>query len=227
MPVFSPKFFSIVFIGRQNPQILNHDFLIKNRILPATREPFKSLIKNSSEKTPPFTEYLSTPIVTTLVYKWIAIITEEGRFQIKDNKFGIPSKSPIVSITKKYFGEHLKYTPFQLGGINFAGQLNFANENDEIAFDKKLGIDSNVFANIIKIKGEIQYSTKINYPLNEDRLELRVDKSKKHQERAELNFNCEFSYDNIDSFISKLDEADRIYEIFQKMLKNLETEIDQ
>jgi hypothetical protein len=227
MPVFSPKFFSIVFIGRQNPQILNHDFLINNRVLPTKREPFKSLIRDSSENTPPFTEYLSTPVVTTLVYKWISIIVEEGRFQIKDNNFGIPSKSPIISITKKYFGEHLRYTPFQLGGINFAGKLNFTNENDEITFDKKFGIDCKTFAKYFKIEKKVQYSTKLNYPLNEDRIELRVDKSKKHQEKAMLSFNFEFTYDNIDSFISKLDEVDGVYKVFKEMLKKLKTEINQ
>lgn len=227
MPFFSPKNFSIVFIGRQNPQILNHDFLINNRVLPTKREPFKSLIKDSSEKTPPFTQFLSTPVVTTLVYKWISIIAEEGRFQIKDNNFGIPSKSPIISITKKYFGEHLRYTPFQLGGINFAGELNFANENDEIAFDKKLGIDCKTFANYFKIEEKVQYSTKLNYPLNEDQIELRVDKSKKHQEKAMLNFNFEFIYDDIDSFLSRLDKVDGIYKIFKEILKKLKTEIKQ
>jgi len=227
MPFFSPKFFSIVFIGRQNPQILNHDFLINNRVLPTKREPFKSLIKDSSEKTPPFTEYLSTPVVTTLVYKWISIIVEEGRFQIKDNDFGIPSESPIISITKKYFGGHLRYTPFQLGGINFAGELNFANENDEIAFDKKLGIDCKTFANYLKIEEKDQYSTKLNYPLKEDQIELRVDKSKKHQEKAMLNFNFEFTYDDIDSFIGKLDEVDGVYKIFKEILKKLKTEINK
>ncbi len=227
MPVFSPKFFSIVFTGRQNPQILNHDFLINNRVLPTKREPFKSLIRDSSEKTTPFTEYLSTPVVTTLVYKWISIIVEEGRFQIKDNNFRIPSKSPIISITNKYFGEHLRYTPFQLGGINFAGELNFTNENDEIAFDKKLGIDCKTFAKYFKIEKKVQYSTKLNYPLNEDRIELLVDKSKKHQEKAMLNFNFEFTYHDIDSFISKLDKADGVYKIFKEMLKKLKTEINQ
>ena len=100
MPIFDPKLFSIVFIGRQNPQILNHDFLIKNEVLPVKREPFKSLIKDSSQKKPPFTSYLSTPVVTALDYKWISIIVEENRFQIKDAKFNVPSKSPIITITK-------------------------------------------------------------------------------------------------------------------------------
>jgi hypothetical protein len=227
MSSFTRSFFSIVFIGRQNPQILNHDFLIRNRILPKKAEPFKSLIDNSSGKTPPFTEFLSTPIVTTLSYKWISIISEEGRFQIKDSKFRLPSKSPIISITKKYFGEHLRYTPFQMGGINFAGQLKFSNENDDIALDKKLGIDSNAFAELVGIEGKIQYSTKINYRMGEDQFELRVDRSKKHQETAGLNLNYEFSYDNIDSFIDKLDEVNRFYDVFQKMLKDLGVEIDR
>ena len=44
MPLFEGKFFNIVFIGRLNPQILNHDFLLNNRVLPEDKEPFKTLV---------------------------------------------------------------------------------------------------------------------------------------------------------------------------------------
>jgi len=63
--------------------------------------------------------------------------------------------------------------------------------------------------------------------LNEDQIELRVDKSKKHQEKAMLNFNFEFTYDDIDSFIGKLDEVDGVYKIFKEILKKLKTEINK
>ena len=220
MPNFSPNFFSIVLLGRQNPQILNHDFLIKNQVLPTRKEPFKSLIKDSSEGKKPFSEYLSTPVVTTLTYKWISIIIEETRYQIKDSNFVVPSKSPIVPITKKYFGELLIYTPFILGGINYAGNISFSNEDDEKDFDKRLGIERTKFENYFKIS-KVQYSTKINFPWNEDKVELRIDKPKSIQGTGGLNFNFEFIYENIDSFIGKLDEADRVYQKFNEILKKL------
>lgn len=224
MPIFDPKLFSIVFIGRQNPQILNHDFLIKNEVLPVKREPFKSLIKDSSQKKPPFTSYLSTPVVTALDYKWISIIVEENRFQIKDAKFKVPSKSPIITITKEYFGTLLKHTPFQLGGINFGGELKFLNLEEERDFDGRLGIDNKKFENYFKIN-KVQYSTKINFPWNDNQLELRIDKPKKDLNISNLNFNFEFTYENIDSFIGKLDEVDKVYMKFKEILRKLNVEM--
>ena len=108
MPIFSPTFFSIVFLGSHNPQILNHDFLLKNQVLPIKEEPFSSLIEKASEKHPPFTQYVSTPLVTTLSYEWISIIIEQNRYQIKDVNFKTPLESPIISISKEYFGRVLK-----------------------------------------------------------------------------------------------------------------------
>jgi len=223
MPFYTPNFFSIVFIGRQNPQILNHDFLTNNQVLPIRREPFKSLIKNSSKEKPPFTEYLSTPVVTTLAYKWISIIVEENRFQIKDSNFKIPSKSPVISIIKEYFGKRLRYTPFLLGGINFAGKLNFSDEDDERDFDKRLGIDIKKFETYFKTKRG-RYSPKINFFWNKDQIEFRVDKPKEGLMGGDINFNFEFKYENINSFISKLDDTDKVYKRFKEILKNLKVE---
>jgi len=224
MSIFDLKLFSIVFIGRQNPQILNHDFLIKNEVLPVKREPFKSLIKDSSQKKPPFTSYLSTPVVTALDYKWISIIVEENRFQIKDAKFKVPSKSPIITITKEYFGTLLKYTPFQLGGINFGGELKFSDLEEERNFDDRLGIDNKKFETYFKVN-KVRISNRITFPWNDDQLELRIDKPKKDLNISNLNFNFEFTYENIDSFIGKLDKVDRVYMKFKEILRKLNVEM--
>ncbi len=224
MPIFSPIFFSIVFLGRQNPQILNHDFLIKHKILPIKKEPFKSLTKNSSQKKPPFTNYLSTPVVTALDYRWISIIIEENRFQIKDTKFKLPSKSPIISITKEYFGTYLKYTPFQLGGINFGGELKFLNLEDERSFDDRLGIDKKKFETHFKVNNA-RYSNRITFPWNDDQLELRIEKPKKELNISSVTFNFEFIYENIDNFIGKLDGVDKVYKKFKEVLRKLNVEI--
>ena len=224
MSIFDLKLFSIVFIGRQNPQILNHDFLIKNEVLPVKREPFKSLIKDSSQKKPPFTSYLSTPVVTALDYKWISIIVEENRFQIKDAKFKVPSKSPIITITKEYFGTLLKYTPFQLGGINFGGELKFSDLEEERNFDDRLGIDNKKFETYFKVN-KVRISNRITFPWNDDQLELRIDKPKKDLNISNLNFNFEFTYENIDSFIGKLDKVDKVYMKFKEILLKLNVEM--
>ena len=107
-----------------------------------------------------------------------------------------------------------------MGGINYAGNISFSNEDDEKDFDKRLGIERTKFENYFKIS-KVQYSTKINFPWNEDKVELRIDKPKSIQGTGGLNFNFEFIYENIDSFIGKLDEADRVYQKFNEILKKL------
>ncbi|MBI4334639.1 MAG: hypothetical protein HY673_25575 [Chloroflexi bacterium] len=96
MPSFEGRFFSIVLIGRQNPQILTHDFLLKNEVLPKDREPFKGLI--TEEGSLPFTEFISTPVITSITYGPISITIEENRYQITDNRFEDPPSSPIMSV---------------------------------------------------------------------------------------------------------------------------------
>ncbi len=225
MSTFKPIFFSIVLVGRQNPQILNHDFLINNQVIPINKEPFKTLIKNSSKDKPPFTQYLSTPVVTQLAYNWISIIVQESRFQIIDNKLSIPSKSPIISVSKKYFGQHLRYTPFQIGGLNFNGTLKFRNKKAENNFDTILGLNGEKFKSNFNIKDQIQFESKISFPLDIGKGQINVSNPKNMKNIKNLNFNFEFSYDGIDSFMMKLDEADRFFDFFKEMLVKLKVKI--
>jgi hypothetical protein len=225
MPTFKLNYFSIVLLGRQNPQILNHDFLINNHVIPINKQPFKSLIKNPAENKKPFTTYLSSPLVTALDYKWISLIVQENRFQIKDSKISIPSKSPIVLITQKYFGELLRYTPFQLGGLNFSGELKFKNKNDENSFDRRLGLNGDTFRTNLNIKGQIQFDSKIRFPLNNGKGQVDVAKHPKEQKKGVITFNFEFIYEDINSFMMKLDEADNFYDFFKEMLVKLRVEI--
>jgi len=229
MPIFSPKFFSIVFLGSQNPQILNHDFLINNQILPIQREPFKSMMAAVSNETPPFTQYISTPLVTTLTYKWISIIIEQNRYQIKDTHSTKPSESPIISIPKEYFGRVLRHTPITLGGINFAGNISFLNSDDESTFDENLGINRQKF----QLKFGLfraEYSPKIRLVWDEeqeDGFELSLTKSKSVSGGCAANFNFEFFYNNMDSFMKKLDEAGKAHERFYSILRKLNVEVNK
>jgi hypothetical protein len=225
MPPFKLNFFSIILVGKQNPQILNHDFLINNQVIPIEKEPFKTLINKSSKDKPPFTQYLSTPVVAQLAYNWISIIVQESRFQIIDNKVSIPSKSPIISITKTYFGKLLRYTPFQIGGLNFNAELKFKNKKDENIFETMLGLNSEKFKRSFNIKDQIQFESKIGFPLDNGQGQINVSNPKKKQNIKNVNFNFEFNYEDIDSFIMKLDEADRFFDIFIEMLVKLKVKI--
>ncbi len=227
MPTFIPTFFSIVLVGRQNPQILNHDFLTKNNVLPVDTEPFISLLTNADEEKKPFTAFLSTPVVTTLSYDYISIIVEENRFQIKDDKFRIPSKSPIIFVIKKYFGELLRFTPFQVGGINFSGKLKFQDKKDEAYFDEGLGINTDNFKKLTDIQSDVKYSSRFDFPLGDDKIEIRIDKPKENIPISSINFNREFKYKDIDSFIGSFDKSDESYDFFIKILQKLKVETGQ
>ena len=204
-------FFSIIFTGRQNPQILNHDFLIDNKVLPENEEPFKTLL--SGENSKPFTDYISTPVITSLKYGPISIIVEENRFQIMDIRFENPLSSPIINITKKYFGDILRFTPFILGGVNFNGIIKFDDRKEEETFDKQLGIEREKVINIFGFD-DIRIGFSFSYPFNEGIVEVNLPKIKDRSKPGAINFNYEFKYKDIESFLGNLDDLPLIYEKF-------------
>jgi hypothetical protein len=229
MPIFNPKFFSIVFLGSQNPQILNHDFLINNKILPIEKEPFKSLMEGASQGNPPFTQYISTPLVTTLTYKWISIIIEQNRYQIKDTHFNMPLESPIISILRGYFGRMLRHTPLTLGGINFGGNIVFSDAEDETIFDENMGINRQKFQSRLGLV-KAQYSPKIRLVWGEEQdgqfeLSLKKSKSLTPIGTCAVNFNFEFFYKDMPSFLEMIDETGEVHDRFYTMLKKLDVEI--
>ncbi len=218
MPTFKGNFFSIIFLGRQNPQILNHEFLINNNVLPENEEPFKTLF--SRENTNPFTEFVSTPVITSLKYGPISIIVEENRFQIMDSRFEKPLSSPIINITKKYFGDILRFTPFILGGINFNGIIKFDDIKEEETFDKQLGIEREKVINIFGID-DIRIGFSLSYPLNKGTIEINLPKIKDRSKPGGINFNYEFNYEDIDQFLGNLDDLPLVLEKFNTLINML------
>lgn len=218
MPVFQGQFISIVFIGRHNPRILNHDFLVRNQVLPADTEPFASRLARQDGQ--PFDEFVSVPVFTTIRYGPISILVDENRYQIRDDRFRSPALSPIVGITKKYFGDLLRYTPLQAGGVNLNGLVTFENDEDEKAFDAKTGLDRAAGAALLgasDVKGSITLTA-----LGDDATtEVRVSKPRDGASRAELNFNYEFRYTDIDSFLRRLDDTAPIYQRFCSLVSRL------
>ena len=85
MPSFEGQSLSIVFTGKQNPRILNHDFLLNNGVLPKNKEPFKGLF--AKQDSDPFTDFLSTPVLACIRYAPINLLVEENRYQIRDDRF--------------------------------------------------------------------------------------------------------------------------------------------
>ena len=218
MPEFEGKFFSIIFLGKQNPQILNHDFLIKNEVLPVDEEPFVSLF--NQEDSNPFSDFISTPVLTSIKYGPISIIVEENRFQIMDLRFENILSSPIISITKKYFGDILRYTPFVMGGINFNGLIQFENSMDEYQFDTKLGFNREKIKKIIYTE-DIRLGFLVSYPWKNGLIELNLPKSKERSKPGGINFNYEFQYNDINTFIGNIDDLPLIYDEFNNIIDAL------
>ncbi len=221
MPNFKEQLFSIVIIGRLNPQILNHNFLIDNEILPVGEEPFKSLL--AKENGNPFTEFVSTPVLASIKYDSISMVIEESRYQIKDSNYGNPVSSPIVDITKKYLGEILKYTPMTVGGINLSGNITFDDEKDEQGFNERFGVNKDA---LITHAGTEDIRLGMNFAFKwlEGLVDVQIPKLMGSSNSRMINFNYEFQYTNMKDFFGNLDKVDQIHEKFSEILKSLGVE---
>jgi len=213
-----PKFFSIILIGRQNPQILNHDFLIKNNIIPFDKSPFKDIVTKQPEEKP-FNDFLSTPLLTKLTYKNVNLVIEEGRYQITDIANIPPIDSPIVIFTKNYFSV-LKYTPFVLGGFNFNSLLSFSSKDEKVAFENSFISDRNGIYKELGINN-FEISLQMAYPFNQNQIQLSMLKMAGNDLIKVLNFNYEFRYQSMDSFLGHLDEVPILFEKFKNILSKL------
>jgi len=221
MAKFEIRFFSIVLIGRQNPKIINHDFLVKNKILPTTLEPFKKLIKLNQETI--FSEFISTPVLASMKYDYISIVVQEDRYQIVDSKFKTFKETPIIIFTKNYFGKTLQYTPFSLGGMNLNAQISYENKKDESEFDKSLGLNKARFKKLTNAN-DIRIGSTFTYPFEDGYIEVQIIKPKERNKPARVNFNYEFPYNDINSFMKYLDKGPIIYEQLLEMLAHLGVE---
>jgi len=218
MATFEGVFSSIVFIGRHNPQILNHDFLVKHNVLPKDQPPFKELF--AKEGAQPFSEFISTPVLATIKYGPISIVVEESHFQTVDRRFEDPPSSPIMQIAKRYFGELLRYTPLQLGGINLNGVIRFSDVKDEHAFDERLGVDRAPLSGMVRTT-DVRMGLFFSYPWKNGIVEVQLPKPKDRSKLGTINFNYEFKYKDIDGFLANLDDFGKVYATFKSLLKSL------
>ena len=218
MPTFEGQFLSIVFTGRHNPQILNHDFLVKNEILPKDEAPFIELFDKQDSN--PFTEFISTPVLSSLKYGPISIVIEESRYQIMDGRFNGKPETTIIDISRRYFGKLLRHTPLKLGGFNFNGIIEFADIQDEQPFYDRLGLRSERLAEITGAT-EMQIGVVLSYSWAGGMIEVALRRDKAYSPKGQLNFNYEFEYKDIDSFLGNLDDFEKVYQKFSKLLQSL------
>ena len=216
MSIFNGKYFSIVFIGKQNPAILNHDFLERNNVIPREKEPFSTLYSKNKGK--PFNDTITTQIFAAIRYDHISITVEENKFQIIDEKLGDPTQSPILPMTKKYFGELLRYTPMKLGGINFNGEIEFKTQKDQDSFDAELGISKSKLKKKIDEK-KLTVGVIFSFPWENGIVQVQIPKPKDRAKRCAVNFNYEFKFSDMDTFLKNLNDTGKAHKKFIRFLK--------
>jgi hypothetical protein len=217
VPRFGGEFVSVVLIGSQNPQILTHDFLVRHNILPSDEEPFRELL--AREEGNQFTEYVSVPVMTSLSYGPVSLIVEQNRYQARDSRFSAPAASPIFGITRRYF-RVLPHTPFKLGGINLNGTIAFDDMPDERALDESLGIRASRLSELVG-RDDFRAGLSVSCQWHGGTIEIQMPKPKDRLQPAAVNFNYEFGYTDIDSFLSCLDDVSMVYDRFCEFLGDL------
>lgn len=213
------NFFSIVLVGRPNPQILNHDFLVRNGILP-DEPPFT---QDEQEEETPFTKFFSTPPVAQIEYGDYALLVQEDRYQAIDSSGNVPTASPIIDITKRYFGDVLKYTPFARGGLNLNCDLSFEDQEDILMLDEAIGIDRPKASSAFDAENPI-LSTTANFPFLKGRLSVAISKPKDTEKPVKAHFNYEFDFHvdmSLKSFLASLDSIDRVSEYCFSFFKRI------
>lgn len=223
MATFKGQFCSIVLIGKQDPEIINHDFLLRKGILPIKQSPFKDLLAGKK----PFTGFFWSPAFVRVEYETINIVVEQGRCQVVDNKFNTPTSSPIIALVQNYIKVLLPSTPPTLIGINFNGIFQFAGEGEEQALDARLGINKSTLATITaSAEKSLQINPSVSFPWQAGRIKLDIGKQKTSPPSAGVNFNYEFasSPHSIDPVLEILNDFDKIYEKFLELLRALKTE---
>lgn len=221
MPIFEGQFISIVFIGKQNPQVLNHDFLLSKGILPKDQNPFKDLF--AAQDRQPFTTFVATPNFATITYGPICIAVESNRYQITDNDFKEPPLSPIIQITKKYSETLLQDTPPQVGGVNLNGIIKFTDDSDEQVLDERMGISKEHLSKIIS-SPNVRIALNFHFPWHKGIVDIQLPKLKGSPRLGAINLNYEFKNPdaNLNGFLKNLDDFPEVYRKFTALLKSLD-----
>lgn len=218
---FEPKFFSIILIGRLNPQILNHDFLLKNNIIPLEKSPFKDIVMGKPEQNA-FEDYVSTPVLSRLRYKNIDIVVEESRYQITDIAHIPPSESSIIDFTKNYFSL-LKYTPLSFGGINFNSHLIFDSDKEKISFEDNFISDRGGFYKNLGINNfDVSMKLDFMFPGSQNKVELSLNKLRASPLVKMINFNYEFGFGiGMEAFLKNLDDVPNLFKKCDEILTKI------
>jgi len=197
LPEYIHNLFSVVVLGDMNPKILNHDWLIRERITP-----IKYHKSEDPEKTP-FREFISTPPFSQLAYKDIIFTVELNKFQLLINA---PEYSQVYSnIAKKYF-KTLPHTPLKKLGLNVSGAIKFNSKKEEMDFDNKYVKRGDALSKLIPAQKDIRFSFSVSYPKGKAYYLLDCKKDREG-ETARLSCNCEYDVNTLKQLTTNLDNA--------------------
>jgi len=200
MADLSKNFMSFVALGSQNPQILNVDFLKREKIVPIDQPPFNTLFQQKK----PFSKFISTPVLSNLVLDTIEFIIDEQRFQIRDKSVADWIDTKILHIAQKYF-EILKYTPLKVVGINMNSKITFSTSKEEETFQSLFLMQESKIVQVLS-KSNILASTVLRYAYSDNggRIALTIEQPKKINNERIVNFNYEFDFTDWKNFKSEL-----------------------
>jgi hypothetical protein len=87
--------------------------------------------------------------------------------------------------------------------------------------------DNATLAEVLGQRPLVRVGAKLSFPWNKGMVEASVIKPPDPKEPASINFNYEFRYANIDSFLCNLDEFPSVYERFTHLLADLGVKVIQ
>ncbi|MBN2018706.1 MAG: hypothetical protein JW749_00600 [Sedimentisphaerales bacterium] len=212
---------NLVAIGRQNPQIINTDWLKAYKIVPLDEPPFKELFA----KKEPFSKFVSTPVFTNLALGPIEFIVDQERFQITDTAINEWRDTCIIQISEKYFSV-LCHTPIRIVGINMVVKLTFSNpEEDSIFQELFFPKESPVFKAIANQNINASAALRYSYPNGDGRLILGIGELRRKEKIERMvNLNYEFDFTDWAKFKSELSQIPKVGEywdgILSKLLRN-------
>jgi len=209
---------NLVAIGRQNPQIINADWLKVNNVVPLNVSPFKELF--AQEKS--FSKFVSTPVFANLVLGPIEFVVDQERFLITDTAINEWNDTRIFEISEKYFSV-LCHTPIRLVGINMVANLTFSDPREDSGFQELfLPKEARVFSAIASKDVNASAAIRYLYPNGSGRLTLGLGELRQKEKIERMvHLNYEFDFKGWPNFKSELKQVPKVGEYWNGVLNQL------
>lgn len=203
---------SLVALGRPNPQILNIDFLVNNKILP-----FEELPQQGKA----VKKFVSVPGFANLVFENIEFIIDEGRFQITERSLSEWTENRILDIAKRYF-KVLPYTPLKVVGVNLNSAISFQTSDEAIRLQELILPKDSLLPRIVSAD-TFTASTVLRYPYGThgERATLTVEQPDKENTKRIVNFNIEFDFTDWEAFVNELDRISDVSNYADSIVEQL------